>query len=211
MKAPPNRMESRAFTLLEVVVVMGTVAIFFLLILPAMMPPPTQVARINCVMHLKEVGVAFRVWADDHQGRFPMASDTNNPDQNELCHFFQVLSNDLKSPRILVCPADRKRTAAADFGADFNNSHIGYFIGLDAERDRPGAFLCGDRNLTNGVSPQNGRLELTTNQPVGWTLEIHRGRGNILLADGSVQQLGTVSLRRALGRTGVVTNRLVIP
>jgi competence protein ComGC len=211
MNTVPNRTEGRAFTLLEVVVVIGTVAIFFLLILPAMMPPATQVAKINCVMHLKQVGVAFHVWAGDHQGRFPMASDTNDPGQNELCRFFQVLSIDLKSPRILVCPADRKRTAAADFGADFNNSHISYFIGLDAELDRPGTFLCGDRNLTNGVPAQNGRMELTSNQPVGWTLEIHRRRGNIVLTDGSVQQLGVASLRRALGRSGVVTNRLVVP
>jgi hypothetical protein len=46
-------------------------------------------------------------------------------------------------------------------------------VGIDATRSTAAIFLSGDRNLTNGSAIQRGWLELTTNQIVGWTTEIH--------------------------------------
>jgi len=51
----------------------------------------------------------------------------------------------------------------------------------------------------------------TTNQPVGWTKEIHQQSGNLLLDDGSVQPVDSAGLQKALRDSGVATNRLAIP
>lgn len=124
---------------------------------------------------------------------------------------FRVMSNELSTPRILLCPSDDKGQSATNFTTDFDVTKISYFVGADAVATNASMFLAGDRNLTNGTRLRNGLLELTTSRPSGWTSEIHQKAGNIGFADGSVQQLSNLGLRTALESTGVATNRLAIP
>jgi prepilin-type processing-associated H-X9-DG protein len=67
----------------------------------------------------------------------------------------------------------------------------------------------GRSKLTNGTPILNGVLVLTRNQPAGWTHELHNRAGNVLLSDGSVQQLGNSRLQAGLRDSG--TNRLAMP
>ena len=93
-----------------------------------------------------------------------------------------------------------------------SNSNLSYFVSPDANENLPTTLLSGDRNLTNGYTPKNGFLDLTTNQMVGWTAEIHVRQGNIALGDGSVQQVSSERLRsEILPNTGFVTNRIQLP
>jgi prepilin-type processing-associated H-X9-DG protein len=125
---------------------------------------------------------------------------------------FQVLSNQLSTPLILICPAesDRVRYAATNF-INFCNSNISYFVGVDANDSNPQMILYGDHNITNGTPVKNGLLELTTNRLAGWTSETHNKVGNVALADGSVQQLSIVGLQNTIANTGLATNRLQMP
>jgi prepilin-type processing-associated H-X9-DG protein len=118
---------------------------------------------------------------------------------------FTVMSNELSTPKILLCPADANRVFATDFNG-FGNSNISYFVGIDADDTVPQEFLAGDRNITNGSPVVNGILHLATNRPVGWTHEMHNRQGNVALADGSVQRFGNSRLNQ-LGST----NRLALP
>jgi prepilin-type processing-associated H-X9-DG protein len=129
----------------------------------------------------------------------------------EIFRHFQVMSNELSTPKILFCPNDAKRRCATNFENDFNNSHISYFVGVDAIETNATMFLSGDRNITGGTRIRNGLLTLTTNQMAGWTHEIHKRNGNILFADGSIQMLNIAGLRDALEKTGIATNRLAMP
>ena len=99
---------------------------------------------------------------------------------------------------------------ASNFG-ELRDWNISYFVGLDACQTNPQTLLTGDRNITNGRPGKARILFLTTNQPVGWTKEIHQHWGNLLLGDGSVQQVDSAGLQRVLGDSGVATNRLAIP
>ena len=47
-------------------------------------------------------------------------------------------------------------------------------------------LLSGDRNLTNGIPPNKGILELPEPSHAGWTEMLHNERGNLGQADGSV-------------------------
>lgn len=132
---------------------------------------------------------------------------------------FQTLSNELNTPKILVCPQDPTRFPATNFLsagmspiADFDNSHISYFLGVDAEETRPTMLLAGDSNLEVAGTPvKSGLLNLWTNSAAGWTKERHQKAGNIGLADGSVSQFSNPKFREVLANTGVATNRLAIP
>ena len=123
----------------------------------------------------------------------------------EASRYYQMMSNSLANPKVLICPAD-VRKPARDIVSGLSNSNLSYFVGLDARDTNPQTFLSGDRNLTNGPLPPNRILVLNTNSPVGWTRDLHRYQGNIGLADGSVQQFSSFRLSAA-----PYNNRLAIP
>jgi prepilin-type N-terminal cleavage/methylation domain-containing protein len=202
---------TRAFTLIELLVVMAVFAFVALLFLAGHV---ARSPRINCVNNLKQVGLAYRIWALDHNDKFPMQVSITNGGSLEFVDggaafwHFRPLSNELSSAKVMVCPADKKRKAASGFGSDFNDQHLSYFVAVDATPVNAMMFMAGDRNLTNGPPTTSHVLNLATNPLIGWTAQMHNCRGNIALADGSVQQFGTYKLRAA---PGLSTNRLVMP
>ena len=174
--------------------------------------------EIQCVNNLKQIGLAFRIWEGDNGDKLPMrvpmrAGGAMEPAlRGNVAPVFQVMSNELSTPIILLCPADAHRFAAKNFAAGFDDSKVSYFAGVDASDDKPTMFLSGDDNFAIGSRQiKSGLLLLATNAPVSWTDTRHVNRGNIGLADGSVQTTGSASLCQLLVQTGVATNRLAIP
>lgn len=213
---PTRKSPAGAFTLVEMLVVIACTALVRAILLSAQLAEvKPRSARITCVNNLKQIGLAFKDWALDNMNKFPMEVAVTNGgtfgvSQSDLIwRSFQVMSNELSTPKILVCPQD-VRAFATNFGPDFFNANISYFIGLRANETTPKMLLSGDRNLTNGTPLQNGILEVTPSHPPGWTRAIHKSQGNILFADGSVQQLSSDSLHRMVIKIGE-TNHLAIP
>jgi prepilin-type N-terminal cleavage/methylation domain-containing protein len=216
---PFNR--HRAFTMVELCVVMAALGFFALLALFVLLRPghdfKTRKARLQCINNLKQISLNFDVWAGDHGGRFPMELSQTNGGTLEFIsgpnafRHFQVISNELSTPKVLVCPADEARPVAATSFASLNNSNLSYFISLDLAQPDPQLIWSGDRNLTNGTHIEDGVLEFTSEHPAGWTATIHRKEGNILLGDGSVQQMNETSLRNETQTTRDFTNRLQMP
>jgi prepilin-type processing-associated H-X9-DG protein len=134
---------------------------------------------------------------------------------------FQVMSNELNTPKILFCPeeTDRERVMATTFAATIpasmtgqipftNNNNVSYFIGVDADQTQPQMLLSGDDGFTvGGKKPKPGLLQLWTNGPVAWNPKRHAGQGNVLLADGSV--VGTSG--KLFFGSGTATNCLLMP
>ena len=128
----------------------------------------------------------------------------------EIFLHYRALSNQLSTPKVLVCPADTRK-AAPSFSV-LSNSNVSYFVSLDAEETLPQSMLAGDRNLTtNGVPVPSGLVELRPGAVVGWTRSLHRGVGYVALCDGSLQGVTKFNLPGNLGAVVGVTNRLVIP
>jgi hypothetical protein len=180
--------------------------------------------RLNCVNNLKQVGLSFRCWSLDNQDRFPMQVSTNEGGTRELVRglfafaHFAVMSNELSTPKILLCPQEKNRAWATNFASDLSNLKISYFIGVDATETSPFCFLTGDRTITNGTPHVRGMLTLYTNRPVGWNGELHSltatGRrvpaGTLGFSDGSVQSLSNAGLNECMRKSGI-RNRLSMP
>jgi hypothetical protein len=208
----------RAFTLMEVMALCFLFLILALIFLPAYLNRSRPRPRgSQCVNNLKQMGLAFKTWALDSEDKYPMQASTTNGgtlgwvEGPYAYRHFQAMSNELSTPRLLICPMDGTRRPATNFGAGFSNSNLSYFVGVDAMEGNPSAFLSGDRNLTNGALPPDRLLRLLTNSLVSWTAELHNQCGNLLLADGSVQQVSTARLRLYLAGSGMATNRLAMP
>ncbi len=217
MQIKSRRFTSCGFTLVALLVIVAVVAVLAAMLLPALAATKKKSSKIGCANNLKQCGLAFRIWEGDHNDKYPMDVPAVNGGTKECItgadtfRHFQVMSNELSTPKILVCPND-DRIAAANF-VQLNNSNVSYFVGLDASDNYPQRLLIGDRNITGAGAPENGILKLVPGGPAAWTSSIHYNSGNVGLADGSVQEYTSSALRTALENSGDPTNswRLSIP
>ena len=221
-----ERAGGTAFTLVELLVVIAIVATLAGLLLPSLARAKEKARQIQCVGQLRQVGLAMRMFANEHRDRFPShvePKDGGALTRPNAWEHFLSLSNDLATPRILVCPSDRERKPAVDFSANPDgfahltnrNKALSYFVGTHAYFDKSQTLVAGDRHLTNGTGqiqscgPAKLSSGATPFDPkqlgnVKWTARLHRYSGNIVLADGRVIQPSQKTLQNHLvrGMTG---------
>lgn len=235
MRAPLPNARRAAFSLVEVLIVIGTIAVVAAMLVPRLTRTKTRVTRFSCINNLKNVGLAFRTFAVDYNGSYPWMVDKivlfkdshplSNAVSSDLIRIFGSVSNELSTPRIVMCPQDVRRPPATNTWdylaanravADLIPS---YFLGLNSTEEQPQAILSGDRNIL--VPPALDWTRVTATTP-GWRLHeagsnalsalhwgretIHKDAGNLLFGDGSVQQVSSRRLRDAVRDAQSVPN-----
>jgi hypothetical protein len=140
--------------------VMGYVSLLFSLVfLPALLLPALSKAKgraesIACFNNMKQIGLAFKIWAVDHDDQFPFNVSTNKGgslefsargadgfDQHAYRHF-QIISKELYAVRVLTCPADSSKRPASDW-ANLKAGNVSYQLrtGPDVDEKNPRAIL----------------------------------------------------------------------
>jgi prepilin-type processing-associated H-X9-DG protein len=224
----------QAVTLIEVLAVVAFMALFVFVYLPMVLPPRHHCTyRVSCVNNLKNIGLGHRTFAVDYGGQYPWNVDTNSggfqlppvgappsPSKN-VFFLLAVLSNELSTPKIILCPTDTRKMATNTWewglAQGANAAKIpSYFIGTSATEEQPQSILSGDRNLlipsigldfttasnyNKIVTVKRADVFSTNTGTIGWSSEIHNHGGNILLGDGSVQQESDVRARDQLRAT----------
>jgi prepilin-type N-terminal cleavage/methylation domain-containing protein/prepilin-type processing-associated H-X9-DG protein len=220
MKIKLTSRDGNAFTLVEMLVVIFVLAVLAAMILPAFKAAKRK-GGPNCMNNIMQIGLSFRLWEEDNDGKYPMQVSMTNSGTMELFSSgsqfsqfaflnFIAMSNQLSTPKILHCPADTEHISATNFSIGFSDANISYLFGLDAAPNKPQMILSGDDNLAvNDVPARTGILTLWTNSSVTWTAARHKFTGNIGFADGSVQQVTTPGLTLAISNAAPI--RIVIP
>ena len=129
-----------AFTLIELLVVIAIIAILAALLLPALSRAKQAARRTSCVSQLKQQAVAWRIYLDENESRFPDARSlktslgykpwsswptTSDPRAGWAA---MILSNLIRAPEIWSCPSMQTasfKTAEQSFqfaGADTNTT-----------------------------------------------------------------------------------------
>ena len=153
MKTRPAARRTKAFTRVELYVVISVVAVLVAaMLLPALSAPKRKTSKINCVNCLHQIGLAFKVWEGDNGNKYPMQFALPNSETMKLIGssrayvLWQTMSNELLTPKILLCPEDTKRIAATNFDSGFSDANISYFFSLEAADTYPQMILDGDDN-----------------------------------------------------------------
>jgi len=132
----------------------GGVAVAAAMVLPALAKAKARAQEISCVNNMKQICLAYRIWEGDNNDQFPFNVSTRKGGTLELCdrsadgydrnsfRHFLVMSNELNTPRILVCPQDSSKHVALNF-ADLRSANVSYLVhsGADVDDRHPQAVL----------------------------------------------------------------------
>jgi hypothetical protein len=215
MKIPSFHRKNRGLTLVEVMVIIFSLFILAVVLLPALSAPRIRRALV-CMNQLKEIGMAVKISESNHAGAYPAPARASRDGlTNGAALFaeamFQSMSNELSSPWVLACPADRGRRPASGFRT-LSAKSISYFINLDALTASPQEIVAGDDNMVvRGSRVKSGLMILSNEVPLSWTADRHRLCGNVALADGSVRMLTNSNLLTAAGQAALAGKRLAVP
>jgi prepilin-type N-terminal cleavage/methylation domain-containing protein/prepilin-type processing-associated H-X9-DG protein len=129
-----------AFTLIEILVVIAIISVLAALLFPVFARARENARRARCQSNLKQIGLGFSQYVQDHDGRYPGGA-YRIPSYKPI-GWAQVIHPYTKSFQILQCPSERtpqnpyinaggSTGAKTDFYYDFtdysyNSNFIGY-------------------------------------------------------------------------------------
>jgi len=217
MVMKPRNKSAKAFTVTELLVTIACVALLAAIFLPTLARSRVPASGICCANNMKLIGLAFRTWSIDNKDLYPMHVSVTNQGTMELAAsgvvfpHFQIMSNELRTPKILLCPNDTERGCVTSFTSNLTDKALSYFVNINAIEEDGASLLSGDRNIVNRAAAGSRLVDLTKGATIAWTREIHSEKGNLCFADGRVEGVANGSVGARIRIPDGVTNHLAVP
>jgi prepilin-type N-terminal cleavage/methylation domain-containing protein/prepilin-type processing-associated H-X9-DG protein len=171
------RRHAHGFSLVELLVVIGIIAVLIAIMMPALTRARQQAQWVQCQSNLRQIGLNLEIYANDWKGWiFPPRLGANRPrEQRWPIHVFKP---SVWNPKIMLCPSDfepaeehsyllNNHLADPDRPIKFSSKNLGgltssdvvimgekvsswndyYMNAQDYRRDRPGDFEQGKVEL----------------------------------------------------------------
>lgn len=171
------------FTLVELLVVIGIIAVLISILLPTLSRAREQANRTACLANLRSLGQAMIMYANDHQDRLPNGNPKSTVNDYAAVNTVLIALNDvyLKAPGVFHCAADEDPVPDRIVSGDYINE--------DSARISYDFYSVW-------WAPENGpKLPRINHAPLAWDLsggattpagDQNHGikGGNVLFADG---------------------------
>ncbi len=164
----------RAFTLVELLVVIGIISVLIAMLLPALNKARQQAKVVVCASQERQIALALLMYAQDNKGYFPQVrwaspngimEEGTTSDYSDPATFVPYLKN----PAVLTCPAEAPNVRGA-LGGAYGNPHwyLGSYeiIAGHANHDPYSWTWYGWLMYTNSTQTGTGRGPIPN---VGWT------------------------------------------
>lgn len=117
-----------AFTLVELLVVIGIIALLISILLPTLSKVRENARRVECASRLRQLTAAVHIYANDHNGKLPAGNRDNNNEEHCIWlsqDAFEVFVGTLDNRKMLSCPH------LQDTQPNYPTNNIGWVIGYD--------------------------------------------------------------------------------
>lgn len=215
----PNRPIARAFTLVELLVVIGVIGVLIAILLPALLRARQAALRTTCASNLRQTGMAMVMYFNEHRGHLPLRPIVQNYEPHIIANTNYAVSNQFadlllrytRTKNVWYCPDNYQQRTAAQWWPNPGGAviaatyqylhwlHPGNWVIAkpDYKRLRSDLVLGGDYLATLDISGTQLRV---------WNHGERDGvKGmNLLYCDGRVQWVGRDAGMTRLALAGTI-------
>src|SRR5688572_7526528 len=143
----------RAFTLVELLVVIGIIALLVAILMPALGKAREQAKRTQCASNLRNIGQSMFIYAGQNKGKLPQHNGGSNWlwDLPNATRDTLLLSGNVRDT--LYCPSNDRQNVDELWNYSSAYTVLGYYFMIK----RPGVTtgpLAGFLTSTNAMTPQ---------------------------------------------------------
>jgi len=205
-----RHINKKAFTLVELLVVISIISMLIAILLPALNKAKALAVRVKCASNLKQIHTAMNIYSDDNDNFYPAGDDPVNPPNwlwmgrgfRLFVEPYLGMEKGAKNAGVLICPADKVSTNKYE-GTSYAYSLAFYHSpqqidSLSQKSDQFGTAIptipqkvgtakTPDKKIMIGEWLSNHKK--TEAQDEGWWC--NQGQRNFIFADAHIEHLTT--------------------